>query len=209
MNIVFNNYTINATPTINKCVDSTLIDNPFVFMYYDKDGFELCEAEKQYYMTNNVPLYQCLNHLCSQQPWFTIDAPKNLIVDHSIILHRCSYNEDAYDQLVSLETKYPQANLIKRTKQKWGFDFAIDCKADNGEIYEVIHIEYDSYNHDEFVNFLDKVQTQILSIDWVEAAKLIYSTKTQWEHLKGFSQNNWKAKKLLDWNFAEYTLKAT
>lgn len=177
------------------------------FMYYDKDGFELNLAEQKYYRICGYKLDHTLNHHAYQVPWYTSSDP-NLIVDHSLILYRCGYRGDAERQLRALKESVPQASLMLMTKPKWGFDFALDSVDHNGYVFEVIHIEYDTNIFSEFNNELNKIQERINSIDWQDAARTIERSKNQWQSLRGYAQNDWKARHLLNWSRAEFTEKA-
>ena len=72
------------------------------FLYYDKDGFELNQAEQKYYRLMRYPLDNCLNHAAFTCPWYTSSDPR-LIVDHSVVLYRCEYRGDAERQLAILK----------------------------------------------------------------------------------------------------------
>jgi len=178
------------------------------FFYYDKDGFELNQAERKFYTAMNYPINNpILNHCCWQETWFKLIAKdSNLILDHSMFLCRCSYEQQALEQLNQFKTQTPQADLLIKTRQKWGFDFALDA-VHNGEIFEVIHIEYDNYDYEYFNNRMIHFDYIVRHTDWNDAAKRVWQQRDQWQHLKGFEQNNWKAKFLLGWNKAEYTEK--
>lgn len=198
-------FNLISNPICSKAVDD-LEDQDM--LYYDKDGFELNLAERKFYQAMGFPLHNCLNHICYQEPWFEISQPNTgLIIDHSLILHRCSYSGDAQQQLESLKVKIPQADLILRTRQKWGFDFALDSVT-NGEVFEVLHIEYDSYDYEYFKTRLICVEYTIRHTDWIDAASRIWQQKSQWQHLRGFEQNHWKANYLLGWSTAETTEKS-
>lgn len=201
-----------------KRLDSIIVDNPVCsaavidikssdFRYYDKDGFELNIAEQKYYQQMNHPITPILNHNCWQTPWFEIDN-ESLILDHCIILHRCRYIDAAAEQLRSICKHTPYAELLLTTRPKWGYDFALDAVDPNGHVYEVLHVEYDNLNYNEFQNELEKFERRAMQIDWLDAAYQIYQNQGQWESLKGFDQNNWKAKYLLGWSRAEYTEKS-
>jgi hypothetical protein len=196
-------YQLISNPCCSQAVEGLTAED---FQYYDKDGFELNLAEQKYYEKSNLPLNNCLNHYCCQQPWFRSDRP-TLILDHSLILHRAGYVGEAAEQLQSMKGHWPRAEFLLQTKQKWGFDFALDAVV-NDTVFEVIHIEYDSYDYDHFVNRLIMFEQQVKHYDWHDAANRIYATKDQWQHLKGFEQNHWKANYLLGWQRAEYTEKA-
>jgi hypothetical protein len=202
------NTSLISTPVCDRAVENLSSED---FLYYDKDGFELNQAEQKFYKAMGYPLdYHCLNHTCWQQPWFELESTcTGLILDHSLILHRASYQGSALDQLKSLISSIPQADLLMRTRQKWGFDFALDAVAKDGTVYEVVHIEYDHYDYDQFKNQQLVFDYKVRHTDWLDAAEKIWSQRSQWQHLKGFDQNNWKAEYLIGWKRAEYTEKST
>lgn len=178
------------------------------FLYYDKDGFELNIAEQKFYRAQGHPLNDCLNHICYQQPWFEVrysDSP--LILDHSMILHRCAYSGKAQEQLEQLKASIPYAALLLKTKAKWGFDFALDAVID-GQIVEVLHVEYDSYDYEYFKTRMICMEYSIKHTDWIDAANRVWDKKAEWQHLRGFEQNHWKANFLLGWHKAEQTEKS-
>lgn len=176
------------------------------FRYYDKDGFELNQAEIGFYRAMGYSLNDCLNHHCFQQNWLSINY-SGLYLDHCLILHRCRYDNEAHAQLYNLRQRIPAASLIMNTREKWGFDFALDAVDLDCNLYEVLHIECDFTSYDEFLQELDQIQKRILEIDWSDAARRVLESRDQWANLKGFEQNHWKAKFLLGWNKSEYTEK--
>ena len=106
------------------------------FLYYDKDGFELNLAEQKYYRAMNHPIqHPILNHTCWQEPWFSLqDEHPSLSLDHSMFLCRTSYTGAAREQLNELKSSIPQADYLLKTKQKWGFDIALDAQAPSGDM---------------------------------------------------------------------------
>lgn len=193
------------------CSKSTNIDlDRELFKFYDKDGFELNQAEQIYYREMNYPIhYPILNHVCWQEPWFQLDSnTDNLILDHSMILTRCSYSDHALHQLKSLVKNIPEAQLLIDTPTKWGYDFALDAVSPEGKIYEVLHIEYDSRDYESFCNHMIAFEYTVKHTDWKDAANRVWNRRTEWESLKSFAQNDWKAEFLIGWKRAEYTEKS-
>ena len=183
---------------------------PEDFNYYDKDGFELNQAEQKFYSAMGYPIgYPILNHCCWQEPWFELEHnDTGLLLDHSMLLARCEYARDALEQVKSFIPQNPYAVLLTKVKSKWGFDFALDAKADDGSVYEVIHIEYDNYNYDVFNTRRLQFDYIVRHTDWQDAAKRIWENKDKWAGLHGFEQNHWKAQYLIGWAKAEYVEKA-
>jgi hypothetical protein len=180
------------------------------FRYYDKDGFELNRAEQEYYRMMHYPVDNgILNHHCWQETWFELeDKNCGLIVDHSMILTRCAYSENALYQLKKISKDIPEAQWLIDTPQKWGYDFALDAVSPDGKIYEVIHVEYDSKDFDSFCNHMVLFDYTVRHTDWKDAAKQIWSHREEWQSLKSFAQNDWKANFLLGWKKSEYTEKS-
>ena len=201
-------------------LDVTLISNPVCarpvaelqhrdFQWYDKDGFELNCAEQHYYRSMDYPIdHGTLNHTCWQEPWFELEREDlGLLVDHAMFLCRCAYVGAARSQLEQRKKTTPYADLLLRTKTKWGFDFALDAVQDD-QVFEVIHIEYDSNDYENFTNRFINFEYLVRHTDWRDCADRVWAQRDQWQHLKGFEQNHWKAKYLLGWSRAEYLEKA-
>lgn len=201
------NVTLMSDPVCRNSVESLCLED---FRYYDKDGFELNKAEQKFYRVNNLPVIDCLNHLCWQEPWFELERNDlGLIVDHSMFLCRASYAGEAYNQLAFMKPTIATADLLMRTRQKWGFDFALDAVADDGTVYEVLHVEYDNYDYHVFREQMQKFDFSVRHTDWQDSARQIWIKRDQWQSLTGFEQNNWKSWYLIGWQKAEYTEKST
>jgi hypothetical protein len=195
-----------SNPTCSKAI-TDFVNNDFQF--YDKDGFELNIAERKYYSAMGYPIeHKILNHCCWQEPWFELEKSEpSLILDHSMFLCRCNYTDEALEQLSKLKNQIPQATYLIQTKVKWGFDFALDANID-GNLFEVLHIEYDDQDYDKFKNKMINFDFIVRHTDWIDAAKKIWQHRQEWEQLKGFDQNNWKSKFLIGWQKSEYTEKS-
>lgn len=198
--------TLMSNPTCNRRAEGLEVSD---FQYYDKDGFELNLAERKFYSAMSFPIEKpILNHHCWQEPWFELERlDLNLILDHSMFLCRCSYDSDAEEQLKELKSTIPLADYLLRTRRKWGFDFALDAVTEQGTVYEVLHVEYDNYDYDEFKNRMICFEYTVRHTDWLDAAQKIWHQRDKWQNLTGFNQNHWKAEYLMGWQKAEYTEK--
>ena len=125
-----------------------------------------------------------------------------------MFLCKANYSGEALEQLKRYSKKVPYANLLVNSKRKWGFDFALDAVREDGTVYEVLHVEWDS---DDFYAFTDqfyRFEARIEHTDWHDMAEKIWNTRDEWQSLKGFDQNHWKANFLLGWKQAEFTEKS-
>ena len=201
------NVTLLSNPSCEYTVDHLSTSD---FQYYDKDGFELNQAEQKFYSAMKHPThYPILNHTCWQEPWFKLERDDlGLILDHSIFLCRCTYSGDARVQLEKLKPTIPTADYLLRTRAKWGFDFALDGITEDGTVFEVLHIEFDSNDYEYFKSRMICMEYTIRHTDWQDAAKRVWDERLNWQSLKAFKQNDWKAEYLLGWKKCEYTEKA-
>lgn len=199
---------INSNIFCSKSVDNLEKTD---FQYFDKDGFELNIAEQKFYNAMNYPIhYPILNHVCWQVPWYTMqENDHGLFLNHSMTLARCGYSGHAFDQLQSLKQTFPQAQQLLQIKPKWGYDFDLNAISSNGTVFEVLHIEYDSRDYNKFAESQLMFEQFVKRTDWVQAAKDIWAYREEWQNLKGFEQNHWKANYLLGWKQAEYLEKVS
>ena len=187
------NILLHSNPTCNREVAAVRLFSKSID-YFDKDGFELTELEREYYFVNGYKLDNTLNHRCYQQPWFSLDKDTdNFYLDHCTILHRCDYTEDAYRQLLLFQPKLPKLTYLIQCKQKWGVDFCLDYFTGE-EMYEVIHIESDFFTLEECTAYKENIEKFVLATDWKDAAKRLIAKKDHWSSLIGFAQNDWKAR---------------
>ena len=199
--------TLMSNPVCDRPVEDLCAED---FRYYDKDGFELNRAEQKFYAAMRYPINApILNHTCWQEPWFELEREdQGLILDHCIFLCRCSYEREAEHQIKTLRDQWPLADYLLRSKRKWGFDFALDAVTEDGTVCEVLHVEWDNYDYDTFKNRMISFEYTVRHTDWADAARRIWNQRDQWQNLKGFDQNHWKANYLIGWHKSEFTEKS-
>lgn len=190
--------------SIKKPIDVIKINDVNV-IYFDNDGFELSKLEQEYYKENDIYLDDCLNHLGCQKQWIYCENNK-FKVDHSLLLQRYYFTEEAKKQLENNKNRFPQLNKYLRLKPKWGLDFALEYY-DSKYALEVLHIELDYNNYFLALEIKEKLERRILNTDWVDFTESLKCKRSQWEGLPGMEQNDWKAR---HWGLqkAEYTQKA-
>lgn len=173
--------------------------------YFDNDGFELTGLEKAFYCASGIVIDSCLNHSSDSKEWFICNDEK-FKIDHSVLLQRWEFVDEAYDQLVSLKNQFPQLNKYLKLKAKWGYDFALEYY-DDDEVLEVLHIENDFRTYSLALESRGHVERMILSTDWNDFVKSLNRKKEVWINLPAMQQNDWKA---VHWglNRAETTFKA-
>jgi len=200
--IVDNNF--NYDLSVDKPIEDKSINEVNV-RYFDNDGFELSKLELEYYKVNKVHLEDCLNHVGCQKQWFKCEDSK-FKVDHSLLLQRYNFTEQAEEQLIRHKKQFPELNKYLRLKPKWGLDFALEYY-DHKHALEVLHIELDYNNYFLALEIKEKLERRILYTDWVNFTESLKNKKDQWYGLPGMEQNDWKARY---WGLqkAEFTQKA-
>lgn len=161
---------------------------------YDKDGYELTKLEKLYYEAQGFKLNKFLNKHFLGSSWITLNHD-NLYVEHSMLLNRCSFSGWAREQIYKYRPKFKLLNYLLHSKPKWGVDIAIDWITED-KIYEIIHLEYDSYDIQSAYEKKTCVEQFISSNDMVDIAQRIIAKYDEWSHLTGYHQNYWKARYL-------------
>ncbi len=199
---------VTSDPVCSKAVDNL---EPSDFQYFDKDGFELNIAEQKFYSAMGYPIHErILNHTCWQVTWYTVNEQQaqGMFLDHSMLLQRCSYVGEARQQIEEIAKTVPQASLLLQVRPKWGFDFDLNAVAPDGTVYEVLHIEYDTNDYNDFRNRTVLFEQTVKFRNWHGVAEEIWQQRDQWQHLKGYDQNHWKANYILGWKQSEYIEKA-
>ena len=195
------NPTIPLTLSCSKPV-SNLQDNDF--RYFDKDGFELNIAEQKFYKAMGYNLDNgILNHICWEDHIIGIYPNDKFFLDHSMVLYRCNYINEAKSQLEQYSKTYPFAATLLQAKQKWGYDFDLNCLSSTGQIFEVLHIEFDSNDYTSFIQSMAWFKHKVFSTDWEKVSDEIWYYRNEWLSLKGYQQNHWKAKYILGWEESE------
>jgi hypothetical protein len=161
---------------------------------FDQVGFDLCELEQMYAKANNATLgtfgpYRA----CVQQPWFDqFDTLEGTILNHSNLFERKSFKEDARGQLKMWTKHFPRAWQLIKIKPKWGLDLNIDYNDYYGNVFEIVHWEYDGYSYEEMMEMKSRIEPIVESIDWQDAGQQILKLKDQWWPLKYTDQCDWK-----------------
>ena len=159
--------------------------------FYDKDGYNLTELEQAIYAFNGFETSNVLSERILCQEWFSSDD-KNIIVDHAYILTRCDFVDTCREVIYDHSIINKKFLYLLQCKRKWGVDIDINYIYNN-KIYEVIHLEYDSYNYSEAISQKSYLEEYFASADIHSMAIGLIACEKKWSHLHGYNQNKWKA----------------
>jgi hypothetical protein len=161
---------------------------------FDQNGYDLTDLEKHYAYSNwTKPKRHREHRVALKQPWFTQEVTiEGAVLNHSLLFERKGYTGAALEELQYWAKELPLINKIIALRPKWGLDFSMDYVDREGNAFEVLHWEWDSFDYEEVEAVRKEIEPVLQSIDWSHAAKDILKYKPQWHHLDFFAQSDWK-----------------
>ena len=88
--------------------------------------------------------------------------------------------------------KHPILHKVLKIKPKWGLDFSIDWVDREGNVFEIVHWEWDSFSFLEVLDRKNHAQDIILKTDWEDVGKKLLSKKSEWHSLPFQAQSDYK-----------------
>jgi len=163
---------------------------------FDQNGYDLTWLEQKYAIVNNAKGKTHRSHIIAiKNDWFTQPyKTKDAVLNHSLLFERKGYSGEALEQINSVARNLPLIYKITAMRPKWGLDFSMDYADKEGNAFEVLHWEYDSFSYNEIIDVKNYIEPILLSIDWDDAAKELLRRKEDWHHLNFFEQSDWKCK---------------
>ncbi len=161
---------------------------------FDQNGYDLTDLEQCYAEVNLTPAKAHREHRRAlKSPWFTQpERVEGAVLNHSLLFERKGYTGEALEQLERWAQTNPLVYKIIRMRPKWGLDFSMDYADRAGNVFEVLHWEYDGFDFDEVEVHKRQLELKLAAIDWDDAAASVLKLKDQWHHLDFFAQSDWK-----------------
>ena len=163
---------------------------------FDQNGFDLTELEKHFASSNiaGPDSHRC-HRTALKKPWFEFpNTISGAHLNHSLLFERKGYAGMALQQLKMWAQDFPLLYKIINIRPKWGLDFSMDYADEQGNSFELLHWEWDSFDYIEIEAVRKIVEPVLLSIDWQDAAKNLLNKKEEWHSLDFFAQSDWKCK---------------
>ena len=164
---------------------------------FDQNGFDLTAIEKLYAKKNQWRIKgHRSNHSVIRETWFT-DEEKSVEgchINHAVIFERKGFEGAALEQLEKWSEKCPLLQKLIQMKPKWGLDFSIDYADKNGNVFEVLHWEWDSFDYQEIADKKKYMEEFLVTINFDEQAQRLLDYKSEWHHLEFFEQSEYKTK---------------
>lgn len=162
---------------------------------FDQNGYDLSDLEIAYSRVNSdwSSVHRNYTHIALKRPWFE-QKPKieGSVLNHALIFERKGYRGAALEQLETWAQQMPLLWKVARIRPKWGLDFSIDWADTQGNVFEILHYEYDSFDYDEIVAVKKQLEHLIQTTNWDKSAATLLERKSEWHHLDFFAQSDYK-----------------
>jgi len=165
--------------------------------FFDQNGYDLTKLEQLYAVANgaNTTTHRNSEHITLRQTWFEDDSPESgPHINHAVMFERKGYSGEALQQLTTWAGYRPQFHKLIAMRPKWGLDFSIDYADRDGNVFELLHWEYDGFEHDEIQNKKIRMEEFLVNQDWPDRARVMLERKSEWHALGFFEQSEWKTR---------------
>jgi len=162
---------------------------------FDQNGYDLTPLEQLYAEANGqAGRWHRPNHYALKRDWFTDE--KNSVtgahINHALLFERKGYTGAALAQLEGWARHNNLIYKIIKMRPKWGMDISVDYVDTEGNVFELLHWEYDGFNYQEIADKKTHIEKFLLTVDWNVAAAEMIRRKSEWHHLGFFEQSAWK-----------------
>lgn len=186
----------NAPWMHDRAAESYPTRNPF--KYFDKDGFDLNDFEHGLYLINGIKVNECLNRRAAQYQWFhnPFGAAPGVNIDHSLFMIRYGYAGALRHQIEQWADDRPLLAKLLQIKPKWGLDIDIEYVFADGYVMDLLHIEEDFHDYDEFMTRKLYLETfvQELGRNFDVLAAHLRRRQNEWIGMTADDQNNYRAR---------------
>jgi hypothetical protein len=197
---------MRLAPTQNKFNSNTYWSNPISqeiipsieqTELFDQNGYDLTPLEQLYAEANGqAGRWHRPNHYALKRDWL-IDEKNSVTgahINHALLFERKGYAGAALAQLEGWARHNNLIYKIIKMRPKWGMDISVDYVDADGNVFELLHWEYDGFNYQEIADKKTHIEKFLLSVDWDSAAAEMIQRKSEWHHLGFFEQSAWKTK---------------
>ena len=188
-----NNFNPNPYYTLPIDLDES-IDLKSTVDTFDQNGFDLTDLEIMYAKKMDLDIKKVRHtHFVLKGDWFTAEpTDRGCHINHAVIFERKGFADAAKEQMVELADKCPLIHKVLQIKPKWGLDFSVDYADAQGNVFEVLHWEWDTFNFEEIQQKKKQMDVFLLGQDWDKMAKQLLERKEEWYKLGFFEQSDYK-----------------
>ena len=197
MKITFSKNNFNPNPYYTLPIDlDESIDLKSTIDTFDQNGFDLTDLEILYAKKMDLDIKKVRHtHFVLKDEWFTAEpTDRGCHINHAVIFERKGFADAAKEQMIELADKCPLLHKVLQIKPKWGLDFSVDYADAQGNVFEVLHWEWDTFDFEEIQQKKKQMDIFLLSQDWNKMAKQLLDCKEEWYKLGFFEQSDYKTK---------------
>jgi hypothetical protein len=160
---------------------------------YAPNGFTLTELEIALVKANRGEFYQP-DDFSQRKDWIgQTDTPREgVVMNHSHILYRRAYSGEALQQLLKLADDNPTIHRVIQQRPRWGLDFCVEWIDRSGNVFEILHWEYDTFNYEEIEELRQRYEEKFMTTDWEAGARYLLAKKSEWHGLGWIPQSTYK-----------------
>ena len=185
----------NPNPYWSNPISQEIIPSIEQTELFDQNGYDLTPLEQLYAEANDqTGRWHRPNHYALKYDWF-IDEKNSVTgahINHALLFERKGYAGAALAQLEEWAQHNNLIYKIIKMRPKWGMDISVDYVDTAGNVFELLHWEYDGFNYQEIADKKTHIEKFLLTVDWNSAAAEMIRRKSEWHHLGFFEQSAWK-----------------
>jgi hypothetical protein len=186
---------LNANGYWTQAIQRPMYPIPDWVGLFDQNGYDLTPIEILYCEVNHDhhSMHRNRTHTALKSEWFHQPIKTHgAVLNHALLFERKGYQGAARDQLITWAHQIPLLWKVIRIRPKWGLDFSMDWADVQGNVFEILHYEFDSFDHEEIMEVKLKLEHKFLNMDWNAAAQELLHRKSEWHHLDFFAQSDYK-----------------
>ena len=199
MKITLTQNKFNPNPYYDQRIKANLSDNfvknlPGTIDTFDQNGFDLTNLERLYAKKMDYKIKKVrTSHWVLKEDWFTSEpTDRGCHINHAVIFERKGFTGAAKEQMEEFAEKCPLVHKVLQIRPKWGLDFSIDYADAEGNVFEVLHWEWDSFDFEEIQEKKKYMDDFLQAQDFDEMALRLLDKKSEWNHLGFFEQSDYK-----------------
>lgn len=161
---------------------------------FDQNGYDMSRAEQVFAYYNGYNPKEHRQRHTNKQVWM-VDEDNSQVkahINHCDIYQRRGFNGDALAQLREKAKSRPIYHKLIRMQPKWGVDISIDYVDHDGNVFELLHFEWDDIHFGEVARKKLQVEALVTSTDWEIQAQEMWDRRKEWQKLNFFAQSDWK-----------------
>ncbi|MET3930223.1 hypothetical protein ABIE51_002110 [Lysobacter sp. OAE881] len=174
---------------------SDRVPGPELVELFDQSGYDLSPLEKLYAAANGQRFCTHREHRHAiRRRWLASPPTKNegAVLNHALLFERKGFAGEALEQLSRWARVNPLLYKLVKLRPKWGLDFSIDYADRDGNVFEILHFEYDAFVCEHIQARVDRYTRMFMSIDWDASARHVLACRDEWIDLDFAAQSAWK-----------------